>query len=67
VKVEVEGDLDPDGFLEKAKVRPGFSAIRYKLHVESPSPAEHVNQLIAHAVRVCPVKDTLSGVSIQAA
>jgi len=66
VKVQVEGDLDPDGFLEKSSVRPGFSAIRYRLKIDSPSPQEKINALIEHAVRVCPVKDTLSGVPVKA-
>lgn len=64
VKVHVEGDLDPRGFMGKADVRPGFSAIRYKLEVESQSDPTAVNDLVEHAEKACPVKDTLSGVSI---
>ncbi len=63
--VSVEGDLDPDGFLGRADVRPGFSEIRYHLHVESPSPEEKVQALIEHARSACPVQDTLSGVPVK--
>ena len=64
VRVEVEGDLDPDGFMGKAPVRPGFSAIRYKLHVESDSDPAAVAALVAHIESSCPVKDTLGGVPV---
>lgn len=64
VHVKVEGDLDPDGFMGKAAVRAGFSAIRYKLDVESDSDPAAVAALIQHAEDSCPVKDTLSGVPV---
>lgn len=66
VKVEVEGDLDPDGFLGKSDVRPGFSEIRYKLLIDSPSHADRIAELTEHVLSVCPVKDTLSGVPVKA-
>ncbi len=66
LKVFVEGDLDLDGFQEKAPVRPGFSQIRYKIDIQSDSPASHVDALLQHIDRICPVKDTLSGVQVLA-
>jgi uncharacterized OsmC-like protein len=66
VNVSVEGDLDPDGFMGKSDARPGFSEIRYKLEIKSPSPAAQVQALREQAVKFCPVKDTLTGVSIKA-
>ena len=66
VSVSVEGDLDPDGFMGKSDVRPGFSEIRYKLNIDSPSSKENVDALIEHAKSACPVKDTLSGVPVKA-
>ncbi len=67
VTVHVEGDLDPDGFMgTNPSVRCGFSAIRYRIDLESQSSEENIAALIAHADRVCPVKDTLSGVPVQA-
>jgi len=65
-RVRVEGDLDPDGFQGKAPVRPGFLEVRYRLEVDSPSPAERVSALLEHIQRVCPVKDTLTGVPVRA-
>ncbi|AKU25224.1 OsmC family protein [Anoxybacillus geothermalis] len=62
VQVHVEGDLDPDGFMEKADVRPGFLEIRYHIDIDSPSDPKNVQALIEHVERVCPVKDTLRGV-----
>lgn len=62
VQTSVEGDLDPDGFLEKAPVRPGFQSIRYNINIVSPSAPENIQALIDHVERVCPVKDTLTGV-----
>jgi len=64
VRVKVEGDLDPDGFMGQAPIRPGFSAIRYKLRVDSDSEPDAVAALIAHAESSCPVKDTLGGVPV---
>jgi uncharacterized OsmC-like protein len=61
-RVHVEGDLDPDGFMEKADVRPGFSEIRYRIDIDSPSDPAKIQALIEHVERVCPVKDTLKGV-----
>jgi uncharacterized OsmC-like protein len=66
VKVEVAGDLDPDGFMGKSDARPGFSEIRYKLTIDSPSAAEKVAELTAHVLKSCPVKDTLTGVPMKA-
>jgi len=65
VKVEVYGDLDPDGFLGLSDVRPGFSEIRYKLNIDSPSPAENIAALTEHVTRACPVKDTFKGVTVK--
>lgn len=60
--VEIEGDLDSDGFLGKnTTVRPGYEEIRYKVHLESPSKLENIKALLSHVDRVCPVKDTLQG------
>jgi uncharacterized OsmC-like protein len=66
VRVRVEGDFDPDGYTGKAPVRTGFSAIRYQVEIESASPREKVEALRAHIVKVCPIKDTLTGVPVTA-
>lgn len=67
VQVDVEGDLDSDGLLEKnPAVRPGFQEIRYRIQIDSPSPQGRIQALIEHVERVCPVKDTLKGVPVKA-
>lgn len=58
--VEVEGDLDLDGFFGKSDVRPGYSEIRYRFHVASPSPRESIDKLIDHLQNHCPVGDSLA-------
>lgn len=65
VNVELEGDLDPDGFLGiNPNVRVGYEEIRYTIHLDSPSPQEKIAALIAHVEKVCPVKDTLTGTRV---
>ena len=64
--VHVEGDLDPDGFLGKnPNVRAGYEEIRYTVQLDSPSPVENIEALLAHVDKVCPVKDTLSGTTVK--
>ncbi len=66
VHVQIEGDLDPDGFLGKnPNVRPGYEEIRYHIDIDSPSPRENVQALINHVEKVCPVKDTLEGTNVK--
>lgn len=65
VSVEVEGDLDPDAFMGKSDARTGFSEIRYKINIDSSSEPEKVAALRDHAIRACPVKDTLTGVGVK--
>jgi len=63
--VELEGDLDPDGFTGKnPNVRKGFSDIRYKMHIKSDSPEENIKKLYKYIEDHCPVKDTLAGVPV---
>lgn len=65
VRVKVEGDLDADGFLGKnPDVRAGYQEIRYDIEIDSPSPQENVDALIAHIKENCPVKDTLEGTKV---
>ncbi len=65
LKVEVEGDLNPEGFLGKdPEARIGFDEIRYTIHLDSPSQEENIDALIAHVEKYCPVKDTLTGTRV---
>lgn len=46
-------------------VRPGFQEIRYRIEVDSPSDVGKIRELIGHIEKICPVKDTLSGVTVK--
>lgn len=60
-KVELEGDLDPDGFMGKNKeAKIGFSEIRSKIYIESNSPKEKIEEFVEFIDRTCPVADTLA-------
>ncbi|PJZ64514.1 OsmC family peroxiredoxin [Leptospira wolffii] len=65
-QIYVDGDLDLDGFQELAPVRPGFSEIRYRIDIQTDSPSSNVDALLKHIDRICPVKDSLQGVSVLA-
>ena len=66
LRIRVEGDIDPDGFMGKnSSVRPGVLEIRYHVDIDSPSPKERVDELMRHVEKVCPIKDTLNGVPVR--
>jgi uncharacterized OsmC-like protein len=59
--VELEGDLDPDGFLKgKPGVRNGFSEIRTKMHIKTDAPLDKVKAFAEFIEGRCPVGDTLT-------
>ncbi|TFJ92109.1 OsmC family protein [Lentibacillus salicampi] len=60
LRIELEGDIDLDGFLDKADVRPGFSDIRYKLHLKTDAPEDKVKQFTEFVEQHCPVGDTVA-------
>ncbi len=63
--VDIEGDLDTDGFLGKdPSVRKGYQEIRYNMHIDSPSPKENIQKLVKMIEERCPVSDTLKGVNV---
>ena len=59
-RVEVEGDLDLDGFFNRSTVRPGYSDIRYKFFINTDSPKEKVDEFIQFLESKCPVGDTIA-------
>lgn len=60
IRVEVEGDLDPDGFMHGAAgVRTGFQTIRSTMHILSSSPADRLQEFQKFVESRCPVTDTL--------
>lgn len=58
--VELEGDLDSDGYMDKADVRCGYSAIRYTYHIKSPSAQADIDAFVAFIGNKCPVGDSLA-------
>lgn len=59
-RVELEGDIDTDGFMNKSDVRRGYSDIRYTYYIKSPSPEENIRELADFIAKTCPVDDTIS-------
>jgi uncharacterized OsmC-like protein len=60
IRIELEGDLDPDGFMGKNKdAKIGFTTIRTKIYIESDSPKEKLQEFVDFIDRTCPVADTL--------
>lgn len=59
-RVEIEGDLDLDGLLDRGPVRSGCQAIRYRFDITTPSPRERVDGLVAFLQQHCPVGDSLA-------
>jgi len=65
VYVELEGDLDPDGFMGLADVRNGFQAIRYKMHFKTNESQEKCEDFVKFIESRCPVGDCLgNGVNL---
>ncbi len=59
--VELEGDLDTDGFLlGKPGVRNGFQEIRFTMHIKTDSDPEKVAEFQKFIESRCPVGDTLA-------
>ncbi|RKQ29268.1 OsmC family protein [Oceanobacillus halophilus] len=58
--VEIEGDLDTDGFMNKSDVRRGYSEIRYDIHMKTDAPKEKVDEFVSFIERTCPVEDTIA-------
>ncbi|MFW5713825.1 MAG: OsmC family protein [Brevefilum sp.] len=64
--VELEGDLDPDGFLRGAEgVRNGFQEVRFTPHIKTSASEEKVHEFMAFIKKRCPVSDNLmNGVDV---
>lgn len=58
--VELEGDLDPDGFLKgKPGVRMGFQEVRITPYIKTSSPPEKVSEFMEFIQSRCPVGDVM--------
>ncbi|NMM64470.1 OsmC family protein [Clostridium sp. P21] len=60
--VELEGELDPDGFMGLSDVRPGYQRIRYNMHIKSDASEEKIREFIEFIEKRCPVGDTIGNV-----
>lgn len=58
-RVELEGDLDTDGFLNKTDARPGYSDIRSTYNIDTDAPEEKVIEFLQFLEKHCPVGDTI--------
>ncbi len=67
--VELEGDLDTDGFLKGAPgVRMGFNEVRFTPHIKTSASPEQVKKFMDFVKSRCPVGDVmLNGTRILAA
>lgn len=58
--VELEGDVDPDGFMGlNPEVRNGFSEIRITPHISCDAPADKAREFVELVASRCPVHDTI--------
>jgi uncharacterized OsmC-like protein len=61
VRVSIEADSELSGMLRcDAPAPPGFTAIRYHVEIESPSPPGDVERIVELADRLSPVLDALT-------
>lgn len=58
-RVELEGDLDTDGFQGLSDVRPGVQNIRAKVYIKSDSPEDKLKEFVEFVENTCPVADTI--------
>ncbi|MDT2831533.1 OsmC family protein [Vagococcus carniphilus] len=60
IRIELEGELDPDGFMGKnpnAKI--GFSKITTNFFIEADNTDEEIGNFVDFINRTCPVADTI--------
>ncbi|MEK4245769.1 OsmC family protein [Psychrobacillus sp. FSL K6-2684] len=63
--VELEGDIDTDGFLGLSDIRPGFLEIRYKVNIISDERQKKIEEFISYVEAHCPALDSLiNGVKV---
>lgn len=60
IEVEVKTQFDARGMVGVEDRPPGFTSIRYKVHIESPASEAEVQKVIDSADRHSPVRDDFS-------
>ena len=64
-EIDAEGDLDLRGYLGDDNVRPGFTAIRYTVRVDSDADPEVLKEIVRRAEMFSPMRDNiLNGVPV---
>lgn len=59
-KVDLEGELDPDGYMGKnPDIKKGFSKIKTTFHIEADNTEEEIKDFIDFVNNTCPVHDTI--------
>lgn len=59
--LELEGDLDPDGFMGmNPNVRNGFQEIRFEMHFKTNESKEKTEEFADFVEKTCPVCDCLA-------
>ncbi|MBN2048666.1 MAG: OsmC family protein [Anaerolineaceae bacterium] len=62
--IELEGDLDTDGFLKgKPGVRNGFSEVRLTTHIKSDASEEKAREFVEFIHSRCPVGDSMANLT----
>lgn len=59
-EIEVEGELDVRGYLGDEQTRPGFSAVRYTVRIDSDASPETLEEIVRAAERTSPMLDNIS-------
>ncbi|MBA5850759.1 OsmC family protein [Clostridium sp. cel8] len=60
LSIELEGDLDPDGFLGVSDARNGFQEIRYIMNFKTNESQEKTEAFVDFIEKTCPVGDCLA-------
>lgn len=58
--LEVEGDMDMRGIMQKAEVRTGFQEIRFKMHFKSNNTKQELEEFAKFIEKNCPISDSLA-------
>lgn len=58
--IELEGDFDMRGFGGVEGVFPGYTEVRYKIHIKSDATPEKLEEFITFVEKVCPVGNTIA-------
>ena len=59
-RVELEGDLDPDGYRGLSDACKGFSQIRYRFRIRSDASDDRIRAYVRFIDGISPVRDTIA-------